>query len=487
MADRRLRILHVGNIANNGYLNAKLLNAAGFDCDVLAYAHYHTMGCPEWEDSDFTGVVNESRPDWRSVALRGFVRPRWFAQGPIADAVAYLQARRDTPGSAGGRWRWLEFRRELITGGRWSWLRSLRQSMRPAASGGAAKHASIADGPLPALFRKHFPQRPDVLTAEEVEGYSRLREWPVVELARLFSRYDVVHAYGAEPIAPLICGFRPYVAYEHGTLRALPFGDSAESRLAALAYREADAVLITNADNNRAADRLGISRYRFVPHPINEITPEGDAVGRLRRELRERLDADFVVFHPSRHHWGAERNPHLEKGNDRLIDGLQRLFRERPRAAAVFVRWGQRQAETESRLAALGIASRVAWIDPVPGPALGRYMSACDVVADQFYLGAFGAITPRALFLGTPALLHLDVDAHRWCFPEPPPVLNAAHGPQIAELLLRGYDDREWLAGLGQRGREWYLRFHSNTVVREALTETYLAVLAARPSDTLTN
>lgn len=482
-----MRILHVGNIANNGYLNAKLLNASGLDCDVLAYAHYHTMGCPEWEDSDFHGSVDEARPDWRGVSLEGFVRPRWFAQGPVAEAAAYLASRRDDSLSAGARWRWLEFRRELITARRWSWLRAMRQSVRTAAPTGAAAAADRADGPLPARFRMHFPERADALTQAEVDGYPRLREWSVRALSALFSRYDIIHAYGAEPIVPLLCGSRPYVAYEHGTLRSLPFADSAEGRLVALAYREADAVLITNADNNRAAARLGISRFRFVPHPINELTPDASAIARLRRDLCARLAADFVVFHPSRHHWGPERNPHLEKGNDRLIDGLQRLFRERPRAAAVFVRWGQRQAETESRLAALGIASRVAWIDPVPGPALGRYMSACDVVADQFYLGAFGAITPRALFLGTPALLHLDVDAHRWCFPEPPPVLNAAHGPQIAELLLRGYDDREWLAGLGQRGREWYLRFHSSTVVREALTETYLAVMAARPSDTLTN
>jgi hypothetical protein len=51
-------VLHVGNVANNGYLNAKLLNDAGCDCDVLAYAHYHTMGCPEWEESDFEGVID---------------------------------------------------------------------------------------------------------------------------------------------------------------------------------------------------------------------------------------------------------------------------------------------------------------------------------------------------------------------------------------------------------------------------------------------
>lgn len=465
VADRALRVLHVGNVANNAYLNAKLLNEAGFDCDVLSYAHYHAMGAPEWEDADFTGSIDEARVDWRAVDLRGFARPRWFAQGPIADAVAYLQARR-SGGNADAKWRWLEFRRDLITGSRWAWLRSLRASVQGKGAYGASG-ASGAKG------------------EDDVTTYARQRVWPLDAIKRLFAAYDVIHAYGAEPILPMVCGSHPYVAFEHGTLRSLPFEDSPEGRLTARAYREADAVLITNADNNRAADRLGISRYTFIPHPVNEIVPDAPAVDALRRDLRAALDADFIVFHPSRHHWGPERNPHLEKGNDRLFDGLQRLFAARPRAAAVFVTWGQRLAETRARLAELGIAHRVRWIDPVPGPALARYMAASDVVADQFFLGAFGAITPRALFLGTPPLLHLDVDAHRWCFPEPPPVLNAEHGPQIADVLQRAYDDRGWLADVGRRGREWYARAHSGAVVRARLIETYNRVMAARLSDTL--
>lgn len=486
MADRPLRVLHVGNVANNGYLNAKLLNAAGLDCDVLAYAHYHAMGCPEWEDSDFQGSVDESRPDWRAVDLAGFERPRWFAQGPIADAVAYLMVRRDAPAAAGARWRWLEFRRHLITGGRWSWLRSLRQSMRAArAATPPAARTTHRDGPLPEKYREYFPDRADQLSQQDVDDYSRFREWPTGELQRLFGQYDVVQAYGAEPILPLVCATRPYIAFEHGTLRSLPFESTAEGRLTALAYRDADAVLITNADNDHAARRLGITRYRFIPHPINELMPDRSAVDALRRDLTERLGADFLVFHPSRHHWGPERSPRLEKGNDRLIDGLQRMFDERPRAAAVFVNWGQRVAASRARLRELGIANRVAWIDPVPGPALARYMAACDVVADQFYLGAFGAITPRALFLGTPPLLHLDVAAHRWCFDEPPPVLNAGHADAIADQLRHGYDNRGWLAEIGRHGRDWYARYHSSAVVRDTLIDAYRSVLAAQPSVTL--
>ena len=88
-------MLHVGNIANNAYNNAKLLNVAGLDCDVICYDYYHIMGCPEWEDADFIGEINDDfRPDWTKVDLQGFVRPDWFAQGTMGTCIKYLLARR---------------------------------------------------------------------------------------------------------------------------------------------------------------------------------------------------------------------------------------------------------------------------------------------------------------------------------------------------------------------------------------------------------
>ena len=46
------RVLHIGNIANNAYLNARILNEAGIPSDVLVYDYYHVMACPEWEEYD---------------------------------------------------------------------------------------------------------------------------------------------------------------------------------------------------------------------------------------------------------------------------------------------------------------------------------------------------------------------------------------------------------------------------------------------------
>ncbi|WP_420965102.1 glycosyltransferase [Bradyrhizobium sp. B120] len=95
---RPLRVLHIGNIANNAYNNARIQRKYGIDADVLCYNYYHIMGCPEWED----GVLQEGssalgedhfRPDWWATSLKGWKRPRWFVQGPSALCIEYLRAR----------------------------------------------------------------------------------------------------------------------------------------------------------------------------------------------------------------------------------------------------------------------------------------------------------------------------------------------------------------------------------------------------------
>ncbi|MFQ5734322.1 MAG: hypothetical protein ACE5KM_20480, partial [Planctomycetaceae bacterium] len=70
---RAPRVLHIGNIANNAYHNSKLLNDVGMECDVLCYNYYHIMGCPEWEDADFSGALgDDNAPKWHRVRKRGF-------------------------------------------------------------------------------------------------------------------------------------------------------------------------------------------------------------------------------------------------------------------------------------------------------------------------------------------------------------------------------------------------------------------------------
>jgi glycosyltransferase involved in cell wall biosynthesis len=483
----------VGNIGNNAYQNARMLNDAGIDSDVLCYDYYHLMGCPEWEDAEVGPLpegLDHDFPDWSRVSVGGFRRPHWFAQGPLLLAMLYLRSR-GTASSAGERalWRLLEASRwalarrrlrgafrlcYLIAVGGGRFVAGLMAGSRPpgrrAAGPGGGHGGAVPAWAEPFLrrFATLFPERPDALRMEDLGHYAAGARI----LAPLFARYDVVIGYATDAILPMLAGHPRYMAFEHGTLRSIPFEDSAAGRLTALAYRTAACAFVTNCDNVRAVERLGLDNARYVPHPVNDRLVAAADGSALRRELQDAHGADFVVFHPSRHHWEPARHPSWEKGNDVLLRGFGRFVREvAPRALLVLVRWGRTVADSEALLRAEGAEHRTLWIDPVPNRTMLRYIHASDVVADQFWLGTFGGITPKAMACGRPVLLRLDPAVHAWCFPELPPHIESRSPGDVFEGLRRSYQEPVFRAELGAASRAWYRRYHAEDAVLGTLMD----------------
>ena len=127
---RLLRVLHIGNIANNAYNNGCIQRKFGIEADVLCYNYYHIMGCPEWEDGAIEeGVLalgrDQFRPDWWATSLKGWKRPSWFVQGPSALCIEYLRAR-NADRKVTAYWKWLIL--ELTA------LRETRSAGNPTAS-----------------------------------------------------------------------------------------------------------------------------------------------------------------------------------------------------------------------------------------------------------------------------------------------------------------------------------------------------------------
>ena len=463
--------LHIGNIANAAYLNARMLNEAGIDCDVLCYEYYHIMGCPEWESAVFDpNGVDPDRPLWSRIDLHGFERPRWFAQGSLGSCIDYLIARRTKSERADALWRQLE--REQA---------DPEQPEAYSAENGESNYSSAAIesriGDLAAAFRSDFPLRPDQLSAEELAGTFFFSAQYFGRLRHLCSLYDVVIGYSTDGIVPLAVGKRPYIAYEHGTIRALPFEDNTDGRLCALTYSRADLSFITNCDTVIAAGKLQLEDYRFVPHPINEHVVAAPEPGSLRQQLCRDLGADFLVFHPSRQHWEAQRHPSWEKGNDIFLKGFARFVKTaRPRAAAILVDWGKTVAESRALIKELGIADHVLWIPPQNAAGMAAYIKACDVLADQFFLGAWGSTMPRALYLGTPAIIYVNESIHRWCFSEMPPIVNADSSDTVHAGLCR-LADEGYRRELGAAGRAWYDKHHSNKIIIEGFSRAIRDVL----------
>jgi glycosyltransferase involved in cell wall biosynthesis len=91
---RQLRVLHIGNIANNAYNNARIQRQYGIDADVLCHDYYHVMATPEWEDGGLTTQLDPNLPNWWESNLKGYRRPDWYVQGPLTLCLDYLDALR---------------------------------------------------------------------------------------------------------------------------------------------------------------------------------------------------------------------------------------------------------------------------------------------------------------------------------------------------------------------------------------------------------
>src|SRR5437764_5745415 len=70
------RILHLGNVANNGYINAKLQRRVGVAADALC-DEWHMISQPEWEDAPLDPVDDPLDPLMEPAAESGWRRPDW--------------------------------------------------------------------------------------------------------------------------------------------------------------------------------------------------------------------------------------------------------------------------------------------------------------------------------------------------------------------------------------------------------------------------
>jgi glycosyltransferase involved in cell wall biosynthesis len=505
---RSPRVLLIGNIANNAYNNAKILNEAGLDCDVICYDYYHVMGCPEWEDADLScSPKNDFRPDWTQVSMGFFERPRWFAQGQLADCIDYLVTRREGVHDLDNKWRMLLIR-SLVVRPRsiketlarssfafkgWGSLQRIRLQVwlndrvpmlyshlrkfkrlkhfasrnSPAVVGGSDEPAAFRDADtssasiedrsreLVRQFAIEFPGRGDKFLPTDVDTYTpHFDGWK-----RLMSLYDIVIGFSTDPFLPLLCD-KPYFAVEHGTLRDIPFAADGQGRRTALAYRLARHCFVTNFDCAESAQVLAPGRYTLINHPYDE--DHGFAVAgadKQRADLKRALDCDFLFFHPTRQDW-VEGTGYADKRNDVFLHAFAALRRRGLRVGLVICSWGANVHQSKQLIEKLDCDAYVHWTPPLAITPFERMCKACDVVVDQFKLGAFGGVVFKAMAVGTPIVTFLNEELIIRQYPEPPPVINCQSSADIEHAIAELIEQPARLAYIGLQLRDWIRRHH---------------------------
>lgn len=506
------RVLHIGNVANNAFHNAKLMRRLGVTSDVVCYDYYHVMACPEWEEADFAGAPQDHfRPDWTTLQMHNYARPTWFVQGPRALCIRYLTARAV---GAERRTRFYWYALSLANGTRRAarvWDRLLRWAIvkgtdvaavyrrilaqpRPwpvlrqrlhaverragwlaaailaaplfvaaralrgadlAITGLTGKRAKLRERTEAVLrmYEAEFPDRGDRLDDADVEYYVRMaQQWTA-----LFDKYDAVHAYATDAILPMLCD-RPFFALEHGTLRDIPFEPSTFGRLTALSYRKATHVFVTNADCLEKAKYFAGERVSFINHPFDEnLLIDTEVANAERLALKKALDADLLFFFPTRHDW---TRPGADKANDVFLHAFCRLRGLGRRVGLVCCEWGGDVAISKELLARGGATSAVRWIPPLGLTRFGRMAKACDIVVDQFRIGAFGGVTFKALAFGAPIMTYLDETAIQEVFAKPPPVVNCRTEEDIISATDRLLQERNLLTELSAAALQWLKTYH---------------------------
>jgi glycosyltransferase involved in cell wall biosynthesis len=316
----------------------------------------------------------------------------------------------------------------------------------PGAAGSVEEEPEIARAISD--FASLFPDRPDRLTSVDLVPFVAAAP----QYRKAFEHFDVVQCYGTHPLWGYLAGNRPYIGFEHGTLRDFTLADNTISRLTALGYRRADHTFITNGDCLAYANAIGISNYSAMIHPV-DVELHRRELGEPRATTKKRFEADILLFCPLRHDWKI-------KGTDVHLRALPLIRASVPgRVVLLLIDWGLETAASRALLAGLDCQDRVVWLPPLSRILMARLMRAADVVLDQIALPHFGATAPQALAAETPVISSYRPESTDWIVGEPAPILPAFSPDQVRGAVLTALDP-EWRDAFRQRARRWVDTYH---------------------------
>ena len=275
----------------------------------------------------------------------------------------------------------------------------------------------------------------------------------------LMGLYDHRMMYGGSAVIGLLSDAPDYMAYEHGTIRSIPFENNPLGRLTKSAYERADAVFLTNTDYATASPRLEFSpeQRTYIPHAFDERP----LLAFADKHRSTRRPGPIRLFGPARQDW-VLNDPARSKANHLVVKAAHELLRtEETNFKITFVAWGDDVAATKVLIAELGLDQHFEWVEPMARQALWMRYIDSDAVLDQFLISGLSGVTYETLALGCRTITKDDGICNKEFFGVPPPFLAAGTAAEIAQRIRELMADAEDAAGVGNRGTDWVRTYHS--------------------------
>ena len=339
------RVLILGNIANNGFLNGQILRQAGIQALVWAGDDPYIMSHPTWELGDFevNSDSNHFALDYAGLGIEPAKFP-WFFSGPMDLATQYfislfegktedafnLFCASDFLMRERHRHEdWSSYINDILYSGdkpRSQFLEQCGNSYLEKFPGSNLEHEISAlchslgsknketygltfsadwsdlyfERSVPDLqFWSHkylssFPRESCKLDfVSAAESYDQINFGDLAQMdlnfwsgfpdrwRKIFENCVAIIATATYGAIPMLNGVTNYTCYEHGTIRDLPFLGDGQARLLLLTYSEAAHIFSTNADVYEQALYLCSGR--------------SDKITRLPHAFDERVSLGFQV------------------------------------------------------------------------------------------------------------------------------------------------------------------------------------------------
>lgn len=402
-----MKVLSVGNMAEDGLLTTLALRHIGIDADLLVNAKDFAAGYPEWELGEFG----------RDIFTNGkneMIDPYNLDQSELADS-----------------WE------------RPNWIQTLKgASLSPRISPESrAKHKSTFT-----LLGRIWRRVKFALT--------------YFELFKHATNYDIVEAHVPYPIH-LQYMRKPYLVYEAGWIRSLvktrfshAFQMGFEVKLALNAYRKANHIIYTNPDMYdifQESKLIPDDKLSFVPFAIDTDRYKPVDASDVRHTLAP--NDEFTILQMSRQDWSI-------KGSDRMINAFYRFNKAHPKSKLVLISWGADLLKSKTLVEKLGITKNVVWVPMLPKSKLILLYNAVDIAFDQFLIGVWGTSFPECVSCGTPVLMYWDKMNIMRAFGSIPPIPSVETEDDVLDALITFSENRSLRDELGRKGRDWIIQTH---------------------------
>lgn len=462
------KVLHIGNIANNAYINAKIMRAHGIKADVLCADYYHIMACPEWDEAEIeeSSTIDACHPCWKKVDLKGFQRPKWFYQGTRSFALKALIYKHGNKKIREKIYRLLM----NLSCKRYLTLFKLYHNNRDRLD--YTRKRIILLRQFIYKMRVFCGLKSHKNLTHQIKSHKN----SIFE--RLIQHYDIVQCYATDGIHMLDAGRTDFAAYEHGTIRDIPFEDNEQGKQCRDVYTKASVVFITNTDCMAAAEKLKIPMDRLFPIPH---AFDNDKAFRFKKKWKSQLNMfDIPTFlAPSRHHWKEGFSSWL-KGNDKIIKAASLLKKEGLPFKIIFIEWGQEVDLSKNLINELGVGDVIEWWKPLTKFQLWQTYLKVDGVIDQFILPAMGGVGFETLAMGTPLFSNIDEDVLASFFGKSPPIFNVKNEHDLYAALRRLLLDRSLYKHVEKEGQKWIQDYHSSERILDIHLTAYEKIINER-------